>query len=708
MVQPSTDQIHVLVVVSEEYDYVPVKEVTNDPNYKEELTRYQQRGELIQRNCEDYCQQILSKIDALYALSDDFALPFICVEGSSGMGKSQLAFALGGSRPWFYWPTTPIGDYSQRLYRNFSSISDAFLNVTNKDGPTKKFKKDILNSRSKFYKTESLWTFGFIHALLKCCSEEQNQQGKMIRFQEKTSLYVEKCNREKVVAFRKKMKTDGKVLPFFVLDEMMPNMNIGGGGMNLAAFQRNVFRVCGLVVIVMGTDAKVTDLVDQSVGSYTERHAWMTVISRFPLYQSIPFANKDKQTAWNHLQAKYPILQSIMLNSRGRFAGYFADSAAQYAMENFAYDIKLCDLLDVAFNHVGSETQSRKNFMEEQKGKDAQLMAISYTNVNGTSPRPCKKRKIARSVGTYCMHLHFANLVDDQATEVDVLNGELKVNGKPWLPRCCFPDIREDMLLYLAVLGGKTYSGYYDHRKGVNHSTRGIFSLYWRGRGFGTTHNYYAYENMVAHMFFCASRRNGVQGIPFDDFFAGLLSECQDQIRPVIMTDGNTGKTIVASDILDKYVDLVALSHSKIPFLAPPNAEWPQCILDTRAEGCNFGHLVRARNDQKCDIFVCNTEDLTEPPLFLCECKYCDESVDFGGVNKIIGGLETVWKDKWAVALVFCVKLAAFENEWNREKVGCVKVDCRSGRVDWVFQPAEENRKKLVIVMETGDVTELP
>ena len=67
----------------------------------------------------------------------------------------------------------------------------------------------------------------------------------MIRFEEETSLHVIKCTRKRVVAFCDKMKAEGKVLPFFVLDEMTPNMNIDGGGKNLAAFQRNVFRVCG-------------------------------------------------------------------------------------------------------------------------------------------------------------------------------------------------------------------------------------------------------------------------------------------------------------------------------------------------------------------------------------------------------------------------------------------------------------------------------
>ncbi|UIZ20906.1 hypothetical protein KXD40_001421 [Peronospora effusa] len=712
---PKAKEIHVLVVGAGDYVELRIEDAKNGAQYTDELTHFQQRGELIQRNCKDYCQKILNKIDALYTLSGTSTLPFICVEGSSGMGKSQLAFALGGSRPWFYWPVFE-GDSCQSLYENFSLISDAFREVTNKDDPMKKSDENILNSKSDFYNSESLWTFGFIRALLQYCSKEQNQLGQMIRFQKKTSWYVEKCNRKKVIAIREKMKKDGKFLPFFVLDEMMPNVNSDGGGKNIAAFQRNVFRVCGLVVVVMGTNAKITNLVGQSKGSYYGEHAWMTVMSRFPSYQPIPFADADKELSWNRIQGTYPVLKSIVANSRGRFARYFADSAVQYAIENSANGIELCDLLDVAFDYVSSETQSNNSFMGKQEGRDAQLMAISYANVciGGISPRPYKKRKVASDMGAHCMHLHFANLVDPQATEVDVIGNRLYVDSESWEPLCCFPDIEEDLLLYLAILGGKTYSGYYDRHLSIDYSTSAIFSMYLRGQSFTTggstdaiSNDYKTYENMVAHMIFCASRRNGVQGIPFDEFFAGLLSECQDEkIRPVTMTIGNTKQTIVASDLLDKYADLAALSHSKIPFLAPPNAEWPRCILDTRTEVCNFGHLVRAKNAERCDIYVRNMEDPTGPPLFFCECKYWNDNVDSDAMETIIDGLEKVWKKKWAILLVFCLKLESFETEWGHKQVGCVKVNCRSGRVDWVVQPAEEkDRKKLVIVMETGPLT---
>ncbi|UIZ21105.1 hypothetical protein KXD40_000085 [Peronospora effusa] len=714
MSQPSTSQIHVLVVVSLGSISLRVAEFDNDARYTDELTHYQQRGELIRRNCKDYCQPILSKIDALYALSDKFVLPFICVEGSFGMGKSQLAFALGGSRPWFYWPIV-IEQSFQRLYGNFLSISKAFSDVTIMDDPMQKSEEDILSIMSDFYDKESLWAFGFILALLKyCCCKEQNQQGHMIRLQEKTSLHMEKCNREKVVAFRRRMKAEKKVLPFFVLDEMTPSMHRDGSGKNMAAFQRNIFRVCGLVLIVMGTDAKITNLIAQSGGSYDEEHEWMTVVSRFPPYLPIPFVDEGKESAWNYVQDKYPVLKSIVENSRGRFARYFADSTAHYAMENLASGIILSDLLNEAFGHVSLKTHQGNHFMKEQEGKDAQLMAISYTNVDsdGTSPPPHKKMKTELDMGTRYMHLHFANLVDEQTTEVVIIDGRLKVDGMPWIPSCCFPSINHGMLLYLAILGGKTYSGYYDRGQCIDYSTLGIFSEYLKGKGFmpkinrkSVKKDYELYESMVAHMIFCASRRNGVQGIPFDEFFAGLLSECQEEIRPVTMTIGNTEKAIVASDLLETYEDLVALSRSKIPFLAPPNAEWPPCILDTRAEGCNFGHLVHVSNAERCDIYVRNMEDNSKPPLFLCECKYRSKNVDFGTMEMIIAGRNKVW-EKWAVVLLFCVELASFRKDWKRMEVGCVKVNCRSGRVDWVFQPAkEENRKQLVIVMETGLLT---
>ncbi|GMF39895.1 unnamed protein product [Phytophthora lilii] len=81
--------------------FVTVEEVRDAEEDWQELTYYQYRGRLIQDKCRDYCAHSLDKVDEFYD-GNERPIPFICVEGSSGVGKSQLAFALGGRRPWYY------------------------------------------------------------------------------------------------------------------------------------------------------------------------------------------------------------------------------------------------------------------------------------------------------------------------------------------------------------------------------------------------------------------------------------------------------------------------------------------------------------------------------------------------------------------------------------------------------------------------------
>ncbi|KAG3067203.1 hypothetical protein PI125_g23688, partial [Phytophthora idaei] len=695
--------VHVLVVVPTGIDIT----IGGDGNADSvlELKHYQKRGVQIQSNCKEYCERILDKIDSLYQL--DGVLPFICVEGSSGMGKSQLAFALGGRRRWFYWPATSVGVDSQRLYSNFTSIADRFDEVTRKDKVLEKYKVNILNCASTVYSHDKLWIYGFILALLKYYDKlEDDRDAGMIRFEKNVSLHVDMCDRDTVAAFLKKLKDEDKAVPFFMLDELTANTHHDDQGEKFAAFQRNVFRACGLVLVVMGTDAKIANLIHQAGGSSGDQHFWMTVISRFPPYQPISFVDEAKQAAWERIQNQYPVLNDIVVNSRGRFARYFVDRAAEYALKT-PVTVDLCDLLDDAFCHVLVKVQESKRFMSKQGGRNAQMMAMSYTNADPceTSPPQAKRRKI--DVGIKSMHLHFANLVDSQHTDVNVSQGVLVVNNKQWLPLCRFPTTAEDVLLYLAVLGGKTYSGYYDVLSDKHYSVWNMFSLWKRGPGYNMGENTQAvsndfkyYENMVAHMIFCASRRNGVRGILFEDFFPWLLGEFQEQVtHPTkLMMDE---EEMAFSGLLDGYNELAQLPGKNVPFLAPPNAEWPPYILGADW-GC-FGHLDRLKNEERSDISV--REVSSDTPLFFCECKYWHKKVDSRAMKGIIKGLETVQEDKWKIVFVFCVGLTNFrKGSWAHGSIGCVRIDCRSGDVKWVVQPDEGHRKKLVVVMETGPV----
>lgn len=56
------------------------------------------------------------------------------------------------------------------------------------------------------------------------------------------------------------------------------------------------------------------------------------------------------------------------------------------------WSVELCTLLDEVFGRVFYKTQEGKRFMSKQEGKDAQLMAISFTNAV-RSALPLKKSK---------------------------------------------------------------------------------------------------------------------------------------------------------------------------------------------------------------------------------------------------------------------------------------------------------------------------
>ncbi|KAG9406238.1 hypothetical protein AC1031_002562 [Aphanomyces cochlioides] len=222
-------------------------EETNQESIFNELRYYRERGILIQQRNLEYCNEILDRIDKFAEMMAP--TPFLCVEGSSGMGKTQLAFALHGRRPYFYWLSSSLASTYQEIYENFSAISRRFNHFVDLDNPTSKEEEEILNTGSDTYSRDELWTYGFIRSLLNYCSSQEAIEPKMIHFAKKISLNVIKCSRRGVLNVMDDMVAKKKVLPFFILDEM----NVDDTKRrNVAAFQRNVFCACGLVVILMG------------------------------------------------------------------------------------------------------------------------------------------------------------------------------------------------------------------------------------------------------------------------------------------------------------------------------------------------------------------------------------------------------------------------------------------------------------------------
>ncbi|KAL8017391.1 hypothetical protein Plhal710r2_c023g0096401 [Plasmopara halstedii] len=142
------------------------------------------------------CAHILNKVDELYSEDKD-PLPF--------MWPATV----------FYRLATTLGAGSQRLYHNFSSISNAFCEMVKKDNPTKKSEEEILNTSSKVYRNGLLWTYGFIRALLGYCSSYEHQNtSRMIRFDDRIVLQVERRDLKDVCAVLDAQRLSSTIIPF--------------------------------------------------------------------------------------------------------------------------------------------------------------------------------------------------------------------------------------------------------------------------------------------------------------------------------------------------------------------------------------------------------------------------------------------------------------------------------------------------------------
>ncbi|KAL8005982.1 hypothetical protein Plhal703r1_c06g0031331 [Plasmopara halstedii] len=214
-----------------------------------------------------------------------------------------------------------------------------------------------------------------------------------------------------------------------------------------------------------------------------------------------------------------------------------------------------------------------------------------------------------------------------ELTDMTISDGTLRTNSGTWTLTCFFGN-RRDMLLYLAIL---EYG----------------CSKEWCTRN------------------------------PINDFFACLLGEFQDKLwkKKKMRMYGRKGRRIVASDLLNDYsADAQRLSSTIIPFLAPPNAEWPSGI---------------------------STKTLTGAILSTCFVPALKN-----GVMSTLKTRESRMKNRFssasAIVFVFRMKLARFRKPWGHRSVSCVKIHYRDGGVKWIFQqPKNRDRKQLFIVYET-------
>ncbi|CAK5208243.1 unnamed protein product [Aphanomyces euteiches] len=131
----------------------------------------------------------------------------------------------------------------------------------------------------------------------------------------------------------------------------------------------------------------------------------MAILPRFPRYQLV--VNEPDEEVWMSIVKRFPIVEYIVRNPRGRFARLFTEKVLKVVKRHQATigkkeaEIRLNELLDDAFNAIHSKVLDKKLKFDALY---AQMVAVSYTNVRKYDQQPPKK-KARLEVGTHlvCM-----------------------------------------------------------------------------------------------------------------------------------------------------------------------------------------------------------------------------------------------------------------------------------------------------------------
>jgi hypothetical protein len=192
--------------------------------------------------------------------------PFLVLESSSGMGKTQMAFNLmaRGDLDVFYFTCEAESEVTQDVYTTFSDRSGSFNRCVVMDLPTVG-RASVLEIGS----VPRLYTYGFIWALLSGMDTFQGSR-----------------TRADVESARKERETRGEKEVLFFLDEF-PHPDHQSE--NRLRFLRNAFRSLGFTIILSSTNETARRLLlsgrSHSSRVYTEPHLWCVVLPTFPSFQ---------------------------------------------------------------------------------------------------------------------------------------------------------------------------------------------------------------------------------------------------------------------------------------------------------------------------------------------------------------------------------------------------------------------------------------
>jgi hypothetical protein len=555
--------------------------MTEPPN--EALARYQLIASYLQDH--DAVKQVCERLKEITTCFSDYECPFVFLEGSSGTGKTQMAFniisKLGENRKIFYFLFSPPGQSAQNIYKNFENISNLFKLCYKKDA---RYYSEGNSPSCKNLAGEELFVYGFIYALL---------------FGESTGDVVVERKRGKDVLERIDSNYAKQNRPIVIIDECVA---LDGTSWKKVRFIRNCFRSLGLGLVLLGTDSRAANLTDH-LSRGDPAVPWCYLFGDYPssavdLFE-LPYATPE----W---------LKSLVAHSRPLFSYFLALEVKKYGVADLDF------LLKTVFNTVTGV----KKIFGNTHGQLGQLRLFQNAH--------CDLGDLGNQFeSSSLIHSHFAQLAGGKKNILLLSDGCAEHNpNTPWAATSYFPKLENDALLYLLLMGGKYYPAFrlasnthapYAHflLKVTNSEDLRSHILHFNN-SIQKSNDGMFLEALFSATVCAASHSNGIQGIGLKDFIYNLIFQLQ------IGIDGGLENVEVVG-----FSKLKNIENLKIPFLSPVNQIWPDYFQDI--PNSNFGICQRPENKDQVDFWAESNEF-----GMAGECKDYTRNIDLTVMRKII------------------------------------------------------------------------
>ena len=510
-------------------------------------------------------------------------IPFMFLDGSSGMGKTQMAFTLM-SREEFrvhYFVCSQTGQTAQPIYKRYENISTFFVQCIQSDTETPEFS-------SGSYRFISSRACGFIVALIT--GEKQLKPMTLGEGAKKIHTYLKGAD--------KKPQTN-----IIFLDEFP---QLGNKNLEYLRWMRNIFRNLHLVTICSSTSSSVANLIGASASSRDSDDPidWCYVFPRFPKVLNI------SGSTFSEFQ-KYVFSHSRPL---------FSATLQKTLLEDPGMDISdLCGSLGKRIHRM--KMRYNEHFAH---GQICLLLATSHIEYETNSPDMLSSS-------------HFINLVENKFFLLQIESGNLFKKGsgfrEEWKASLAFPNPKDDILLFLCLMGNK---GYYPicefnstNRIPFRKSFKAIKFKGCKNRGslimgcgnpLVRTNTGLELEAMSTAVISLSSHYEGLNGIKFEKFLSHVLYEFE-------CLESSSDAVLCRNEYYKGFDDIV------IPFLSAPSVSWPDEIYGFSYNFCN---LWRTLNEERID-FRTDSFDVDKKKRILSgECKDWNDKLSRKEVEKIL------------------------------------------------------------------------